>query len=385
MIRAWPTTSSSARSTASGCSATPASAPTPQRNGRYDLYWIAVRRRGAGQGNAAPRSCGEVERRLRDRGARMLRRRDLVASRLCEYARAFYDRRGYTEAARIRDFYAPGDDRIMFTKRLAESSPRARSSDAMSDWQKILQDESIEHAREAQVVRRRAFGADVAEREIDVEALQPAFDNFQMRITPSRARADQGRRATRCGISTSRPSQELDDRRRRDRLARRGRRLAGAEHHAPVSGPRAVPRQPGLRELLPLLHAAPQSRRPGEDSAQPVRVGVRVHRGAPGDPRRHPVGRRPDDALRPPAGVHLPAAARDPARRDHPARQPHHVAPAGAHHARVLRDGEEVPPHLHEHALQPPERADARRRRRARPAAPTPASRSAARRCCSRE
>jgi hypothetical protein len=32
--------------------------------------------------------------------------------------RAFYARRGYTEAARLRAFYAPGDDRVIFTKRL---------------------------------------------------------------------------------------------------------------------------------------------------------------------------------------------------------------------------------------------------------------------------
>jgi hypothetical protein len=32
--------------------------------------------------------------------------------------REFYARCGYTEAARIRDFYAPADDRIMLTTRL---------------------------------------------------------------------------------------------------------------------------------------------------------------------------------------------------------------------------------------------------------------------------
>ncbi len=43
------------------------------------------------------------------------------------------------------------------------------------------------------------------------------------------------------------------------------------------------------------------------------------------------------------------------------------LAPAGADHAGVLRDGAEVPPDLHEHALQPSERADAGGGRRARP------------------
>ena len=46
----------------------------------------------------------------------------------------------------------------------------------MSDWQKILKDESI--ATLEQLAEK--FGRDG----IDVEALQPAFDKFQMRITP---------------------------------------------------------------------------------------------------------------------------------------------------------------------------------------------------------
>jgi len=46
----------------------------------------------------------------------------------------------------------------------------------MSDWQKLLKDESI-----ASLEKLAAkFGRDL----IDVEALKPAFDNFQMRITP---------------------------------------------------------------------------------------------------------------------------------------------------------------------------------------------------------
>ncbi len=170
---------------------------------------------------------------------------------------------------------------------------------------------------------------------------------------------------------------------RRDRLAGRRRRLAGPEHHAPISGPRVVPGEPGLRELLPVLYAAPQGRRPGEDPSQPVRVGLRLHPRAPGDPRRDHVGRRPDDVVRSAARIPVPEAARDPARRDHPHRQPDHVAPAAAHHARVLRDGQEVPSRVHEHALQPSGRADARDERGARPVGRRRRSRSAARRCSS--
>jgi len=47
----------------------------------------------------------------------------------------------------------------------------------MSDWQQIIKDQSISNLEKL----AEKFGADV----IDVEALKPAFDNFQMRITPA--------------------------------------------------------------------------------------------------------------------------------------------------------------------------------------------------------
>ncbi len=95
--------------------------PTPATDRTYDLYWIAVDRAAQGTG------CGslllaEVERSLEALHARMLvvetsSRSDYTATR------AFYVRRGYVEAARVRAFYAPADDRIILTKRLA-GSPR---------------------------------------------------------------------------------------------------------------------------------------------------------------------------------------------------------------------------------------------------------------------
>jgi lysine 2,3-aminomutase len=53
----------------------------------------------------------------------------------------------------------------------------------MSDWQKTLRNESISTLEDLRTYVAERFGEDVAEREIDVEALRPAFDNFQMRIT----------------------------------------------------------------------------------------------------------------------------------------------------------------------------------------------------------
>ena len=55
---------------------------------------------------------------------------------------------------------------------------------------------------------------------------------------------------------------------------------------------------------------------------------------------------------------------------------------AHAHRRRAVRDAEEVPPALHQHALQPPQGADAAARAPRARSWPTPASRSATRRCC---
>ena len=95
--------------------------PTMATDRTYDLYWIAVDRAAQGTG------CGsvllaEVERRLEALHARMLvvetsSRSDYTATR------GFYLKRGYVEAARVHGFYAPGDDRIILTKRFA-GSPR---------------------------------------------------------------------------------------------------------------------------------------------------------------------------------------------------------------------------------------------------------------------
>ena len=93
--------------------------PTPATDRTWDLYWIAVDTslQGAGIGTIL---LEEVERRLVGQHARML---IAETSSRSDYAptRGFYERRGYREAARVRDFYAPGDDRIMFVKRFLHS------------------------------------------------------------------------------------------------------------------------------------------------------------------------------------------------------------------------------------------------------------------------
>lgn len=94
---------------------------TPATDRTYDLYWIVVhpdaQRSGAGSA-----LMNAVEHTLQERRARMV---VVETSSREEYAATmkFYDGRGYREAARVRDFYAVGDDRVVLTRRLAVPQP----------------------------------------------------------------------------------------------------------------------------------------------------------------------------------------------------------------------------------------------------------------------
>jgi ribosomal protein S18 acetylase RimI-like enzyme len=82
----------------------------------YDLYWIAVdashRRGGLGR-----RLMAETERLIREAGGQRVY---AETSNRGQYAptRAFYERCGYHLEAMLKDFYAPGDDKVIFVKAL---------------------------------------------------------------------------------------------------------------------------------------------------------------------------------------------------------------------------------------------------------------------------
>lgn len=90
--------------------------PTPMTDGTVDLYWIAVHpaRYRQGYGRALVE---RVEQALRQKGGRLIvietSSRELYAP-----TRHFYRSLGYVEQARLRDFYRPGDDRILYGKYL---------------------------------------------------------------------------------------------------------------------------------------------------------------------------------------------------------------------------------------------------------------------------
>jgi ribosomal protein S18 acetylase RimI-like enzyme len=90
--------------------------PTPCTLGTYDLYWMAVEPglQGSGIGTAL---LEEMERRL----AGLARLIVIETAGRQDYAgtRAFYQARGYRPAATIPDFYAPGDDQVVYVKNVS--------------------------------------------------------------------------------------------------------------------------------------------------------------------------------------------------------------------------------------------------------------------------
>ena len=87
--------------------------PTPCTLGTYDLYWMAVdpELQGAGMGTAL---LLEMERRLE--GIARLIVVETAGRPDYSATRAFYQARGYSPVSRIPDFYAPGDDQVVFVK-----------------------------------------------------------------------------------------------------------------------------------------------------------------------------------------------------------------------------------------------------------------------------
>ena len=91
--------------------------PTPCTEGTFDMYWLAVdircQKRGIGRALML-----RAEDQIVRRGGRLV---VVETSGRADYepTRHFYLRLGYHEASRVADFYAPGDDKVTYTKRLA--------------------------------------------------------------------------------------------------------------------------------------------------------------------------------------------------------------------------------------------------------------------------
>jgi GNAT superfamily N-acetyltransferase len=90
--------------------------PTPCTLGTFDLYWMAVdpHHQGSGIGTALLEA---MERRLA--GVARLIVVETAGREDYEATRAFYETRGYRPVSRIPDFYAPGDDQVVYLKVMA--------------------------------------------------------------------------------------------------------------------------------------------------------------------------------------------------------------------------------------------------------------------------
>lgn len=88
--------------------------PIACTQGSYDLYWVAVLQdlRGKGLGGTLVQW---VESRVRAMGGRRIY---VETSSRDQYAptRGFYESRSYREEAVIKDFYAPGDHKVIYCR-----------------------------------------------------------------------------------------------------------------------------------------------------------------------------------------------------------------------------------------------------------------------------
>ncbi len=89
---------------------------TPLTEGTWDIYWIAVAREMRGKGIGATLLTA-AEDKIKQLEGRLI---FAETSSIPEYekTRRFYQSQGYQVVAQIADFYVPGDDKVIFQKRL---------------------------------------------------------------------------------------------------------------------------------------------------------------------------------------------------------------------------------------------------------------------------
>lgn len=86
----------------------------PATVGSYDLYWIAVQPELRGRG-LGKKLLMETEKFIFDAGGRRIYV-DTSSRQQYEPTRLFYEKCGYHQGALLKDFYAPGDGKIIYVK-----------------------------------------------------------------------------------------------------------------------------------------------------------------------------------------------------------------------------------------------------------------------------
>ena len=90
--------------------------PTPMTDGTWDIYWLAVAPEEQGQGIGAA-LLSSAEAGIREAQGRLA---IIETSSRPQYekTRRFHRRQGYEVVGHIPDFYAPGDGKLIFRKKL---------------------------------------------------------------------------------------------------------------------------------------------------------------------------------------------------------------------------------------------------------------------------
>jgi GNAT superfamily N-acetyltransferase len=89
---------------------------TPLTEGTWDIYWMAVAREKQGQGIGTALMKSAVKEIVKARGRLAII--ETSSTPAYEKTRHFHVSHGYQIVARVPDFYAPGDDKLILQKRL---------------------------------------------------------------------------------------------------------------------------------------------------------------------------------------------------------------------------------------------------------------------------
>lgn len=90
--------------------------PVPLTEGTWDMYWLAIAPKEQGQGiGSTLLACAEESARAANGRLALI---ETSSKPEYERTRRFHSSRGYEVVCRIADFYAPGDDKLVFQKRL---------------------------------------------------------------------------------------------------------------------------------------------------------------------------------------------------------------------------------------------------------------------------
>lgn len=88
--------------------------PTPLTKGTWDIYWLAVRQGEQGRGIGGTLMASVEDEIKKAKGKLVVI--ETSSTPKYERTRRFYRRYGYEAICRLPDFYAPGDDKLIFQK-----------------------------------------------------------------------------------------------------------------------------------------------------------------------------------------------------------------------------------------------------------------------------